>query len=88
MRLSRITRIATASAAAALVLTATACGNQAELGGSGAPAPTVAEEAQFGEIPVPPVPMDRALGEDTRRLGVDQVLQKGADVQIAQVLTV
>jgi glutamate transport system substrate-binding protein len=47
MRLSRITRIATAGAAAALVLTATACGNQAELGGSGAPAPTVAEEATF-----------------------------------------
>ena len=47
MRLSRITRIATAAAAAALVLTATACGEQAELGGSGAPAPSVAEDATF-----------------------------------------
>ncbi|WP_214406308.1 glutamate ABC transporter substrate-binding protein [Pseudonocardia lacus] len=47
MRLSRITRIAAAGAAAAMVLTATACGNQTELGGSGAPAPTVAEETSF-----------------------------------------
>ncbi|MCO1660847.1 glutamate ABC transporter substrate-binding protein [Pseudonocardia humida] len=47
MRLSHVTRIAAATAAAALVLTATACGNQAELGGSGAPAPTVAEDTEF-----------------------------------------
>ncbi|MCY7342935.1 MAG: glutamate ABC transporter substrate-binding protein [Pseudonocardia sp.] len=41
MRLSHITRIA--AVAAALVLTATACGEQAELGSPGASAPPVAE---------------------------------------------
>lgn len=31
----------------------------------------VAEQAQLGEIPVPPVAMDRALGEDPRGFGID-----------------
>ena len=44
MRLSHITRIA--AVAAAMVLTATACGQQADLG-SPAPAPSVAEDATF-----------------------------------------
>jgi glutamate transport system substrate-binding protein len=47
MRLTHLRRIVVAGAAAALALTATACGQQSELGGGGAPAPTVAEDAQF-----------------------------------------
>lgn len=45
MRLSHLTKIA--AAAAVLVLTATACGEQAQLGDSGAEAPPVAEDVTF-----------------------------------------
>jgi glutamate transport system substrate-binding protein len=47
MRLSRFPRIAAVTAAAALALVATACGQQAQLGGGGAPAPTVSQETEF-----------------------------------------
>jgi glutamate transport system substrate-binding protein len=45
MRLSHITRIA--AVAAAVVLTATACGEQANLGSPSAPAPSVSEDVSF-----------------------------------------
>jgi glutamate transport system substrate-binding protein len=47
MRLTRLPKLAAGVAAAALVLTATACGQQTSLGGSTNPAPSVAQGATF-----------------------------------------
>jgi glutamate transport system substrate-binding protein len=47
MALTRLPKLAAGIAAAALVLTATACGQQTSLGGSSNPAPSVAQGATF-----------------------------------------
>lgn len=91
MRLSPLLRIAVATAA--LALTATACGEQADLGSSGAPAPTVAEGATFE----PGTTMEKLNKAGTLRVGTkfDQPLfglkgldgnPVGFDVEIAKII--
>jgi glutamate transport system substrate-binding protein len=90
MRLTHITRIA--AVAAALVLTATACGEQAQLGGSG-PAPAPAEDVTFEAGTT----MARIHDAGTLRVGTkfDQPLfglkgldgnPVGFDVEIAKII--